>query len=105
MKAKILSLLCVLFSVGGFAHMDSAQSKVYVTPDQIAMHENQIWANLGHGWVTAQTLSSDTAGFYVSGVYFDPDDITPGIWKCAYCGFPNPLSSPKCKNTDCVTRK
>ena len=96
--------------MNAFAHYHShnepiMEEKIYVQPDHVVLHENQIWADVGRGWFHARNLSTDATGFYVSGVYSDPEDVSPGTWLCGYCGRINPIWKKKCQNPDCPTNK
>ena len=113
MKTKVLLSICFLvFSVCGFANpelggsMKSPKTKIYVHPDQVSLHENQIWINMGpQGWVSVNHLASDADGFYISDNFWDPDDVLPFTWKCGSCGWSNSVKDSRCRNSNCPTNK
>ena|SRR3989304_5134846 len=69
--------------------------KIYVLPENIAVHNNTIFVNLNSEWFQTNALFSDNSGVYVQ------SNSVIGEWQCWRCGFMNmpwTLACHKCGN-------
>jgi hypothetical protein len=65
------------------------EGKVYISPSNIYLSENQIYIRIGGELIPIQYLCCDDFGVYVSTEEIQRGQGRHGIWTCPKCGYEN----------------
>lgn len=92
----LLVLAGVLLQNFSLSAHEASCEKTYVSPDQLFIHRNGIYVQLGNQWFQTPQIQHDTQGIFVASI------VQVDGWVCDKCGYSNYPWYRWCKNSDCV---
>ena len=83
---KIYSFFLALLAFNPFFAVEETQpqNEKYLSTEQIALENREIWVQIDGNWIQSRSLSADANGIFVKN-----DDLL-GYWECYGCGYVNP---------------